>query len=64
MARFDVRAVDRWILACRLAGAASARWYVLNCEPDCKAHNRLAYRQRLASARDWRIAGRVRLGGP
>lgn len=61
--RFDVRAADRVILAQRLAWMATARWYVLNCEPACRAHNREGYRYAIKAARWWRTNAPARLGG-
>jgi hypothetical protein len=63
MAQFNVKAMDRTILAQRLAWCALARWYVLNCDPDCRAHNRAAYRQVIFNARWWRTNCRITLGG-
>ena len=60
---FDVRAMDRTILAQRIAGAAQSRWYVLNCDADCREHNRAAYRQRIFAVRWWRSNIGVYLGG-
>jgi len=57
------RTLDREILAQRLAACALSRWYVLACEPDCRAHNRAAYRQRIFNARWWRTHCHVTLGG-
>ena len=57
------RTLDREILAQRLNACAQARWYVLNCDADCRAHNRAAYRQRIFNARWWRTTCYCVLGG-
>lgn len=60
---FNVKAMDRQILAQRLAWCALARQYVLDCEPDCRAHNREAYRQTIYNARWWRTNARITFPG-
>lgn len=61
--KFSVGALDRQILAQRLAWCELARWYVLNCERDCRSHNLEGYRAAIYNARWWRTHCYVTLGG-